>query len=91
MVCSFPLRDPFMIFEVALRLVDATERECLAARGLLTSRGIVERMLQMVAKERLIRGHFNATDTITQIKHHPQSGLLYLKFQFFLPLCSRPF
>ena len=44
-----------------------SRKETLRAEGKLSSRGIFERMLELVASERGITGRFNATKTIQRV------------------------
>jgi hypothetical protein len=44
------------------------EKEVLRVRGLLTSRGVFERMLQLVADENKVSGKFNATDVCMKLR-----------------------
>ena len=46
----------------------AEKREGLRARGLLSSRGIFERVLQLLHAEENFRGKFNATQAIQQLQ-----------------------
>jgi hypothetical protein len=48
--------------------VTALEKELLSSHGLLTSRGVLERHLQLLFYERRLQGNFNATKAAECLK-----------------------
>ena len=62
------IRSKDETIESIRREMVAEKREALRARGLLSSRGIFERVLQLLHAEENFRGKFNATQAIQQLQ-----------------------